>query len=178
MVDYLLCADWSKGQKGRALYVANVMKREVRRISKIPFTIDSALAQARELAKEGTVLLSFDLPLGLPESFLSSLRNFHGWEAAASFPCFLPIAAQAPAFFLSRTQASQWSLHQPFFTVPRGTGSRAAFEQAAAHAGVQLRRRIDVRTGGNPMFITGGIPGSVGSAAIDVSLGLARLLLV
>jgi len=178
MVDYLLCADWSKEQKGRALYVANVLKSEVRRVSEVPLTLDSALARARELAKEGTVLLSFDLPLGLPESFLSSLRKFPGWEAASSFPCFLPIAAQAPAFFVSQTQASRWSIRQPFFAVPPGAGARAAFEQAAARAGVQLRRRIDVRTGGNPMFITGGIPGSVGSAAIDVWLGLARLLSV
>jgi hypothetical protein len=176
MVDYLLCADWSKEQKGRALYMANVLKREVRRVRKFPLTLDSALAQAGELAKDGTVLLSFDLPLGLPNSFLSALRKLPGWEAASSFPCFLPIAAQAPAFFVSRTQASRWSLRQPFFKVPPGAGARAAFEEAAAHAGVQLRRRIDVRTGGNPMFITGGIPGSVGSAAIDVWLGLAHLL--
>lgn len=176
MVDYLLCADWSKKQKGRALYMANVPRREVCQVRNFPLTPDSALAHARELAKDGAVLLSFDLPLGLPDSFLSALRKAPGWEAASSFTSFLPVAARSPAFFVSGRHAGRWSLDQPFFVVPRGAGARAAFEQAAGRAGVQLRRRIDVRTGGNPLFITGGIPGSVGSAAIDVWLGLAQLL--
>lgn len=172
MVHYLLCADWSKEQKGRALYVANVPKREVRRVKKYPLTLESALA----LAQEGRVLLSFDLPLGLPASFLSAIRNFSGWEAASTFPSFLPIAARTPSFFMSQTEARQWCVNQPFFRVPPGAGARANFEQAAAGAGIQLRRGIDIKASGNPIFITGGIPGSVGSAAIDVWLGLARQL--
>lgn len=176
MVRYLLCADWSKEQKGRALYVANVAKREVRRVRHFPLTLDSALAHASELARQGGVLLSFDLPLGLPHSFLSAIRSLSGWESAFNFPRFLPIAAQAPSFFMGQTDPSQWSLRQPFFIVPAGAGARANFEQAAQRAGIQLRRRIDIRTGGNPTFITAGIPGSVGSAAIDVWLALARLL--
>ena len=176
MVHYLLCADWSKEQRGRALYVANVPAREARRVQIYPLTLESALAYADELAKEGRVLLSFDLPLGLPASFLSAIRNLSGWEAASTFPHFLPIAARAPSFYANQTDARRWNLRQPFFRVPSGAGARASFEQAAASAGIQLRRRIDIGSGGNPIFITGGIPGSAGSAAIDVWLGLARLL--
>ena len=176
MVHYLLCADWSKEQRGRALYVADVRKKEVRRVKKYPLTLESALAVAEELAQDGRMLLSFDLPLGLPASFLSAIRKCSGWEAASTFPSFLPIAARTPSFFLSQTEARQWCINQPFFRVPPGPGARANFEQAAAGAGIQLRRRIDVEAGGNPIFITGGIPGSVGSAAIDVWLSLARVL--
>lgn len=176
MLDYLLCADWSKEQKGRALYMADVQAREVCRVNESRLTIDSALARARELAKKGNVLLSFDLPLGLPHSFFSAIRNVPGWEAACSFTSFLPLAARTPTFFVSGTEATRWSLQQPFFAVPSGTGARAAFEQASARIGVQLRRRIDIKTGGNPIFITAGIPGSVGSGAINAWIGLAHLL--
>jgi hypothetical protein len=176
MVDYLLCADWSKEPKGRALFVADVKNREVRRVREFPLTIDSALARAREFAKRGTVLLSFDVPLGLPHSFLSTIRNVPGWDTASSFTSFLPLAARTPTFFVSGTEASRWSLQQPFFKVPAGAGGKMAFEQASAQIGVQLRRRIDSKTGGNPMFITAGIPGSVGSGAINAWIGLANLL--
>jgi hypothetical protein len=175
-VDYLLCADWSNEQKGRALYLAEVQERELRRVNESRLSIDSALAYARELAKKGNVLLSFNLPLGLPHSFFSAIRNIPGWEAAFSFTSFLPLAARTPTFFVSGTEATRWSLQQPFFAVPSGTGARAAFEQASARIGVQLRRRIEIKTGGNPVFITAGIPGSVGSGAINAWIGLARLL--
>jgi hypothetical protein len=176
MVDYLLCADWSKEQKGRAVFVADVRKREVRSVRVFPLTVDTALARAREFAENGNVLLSFDVPLGLPHSFFSAIRNVQGWEAASSFTSFLPVAARTPTFFVSGTDASRWSLKQPFFTVPSGTGGKMAFERASAQIGVQLRRRIDAKTGGNPMFITAGIPGSVGSGAINAWIGLANLL--
>ncbi len=176
MIDYLLCADWSKEQKGRALFVADVRKREVRRVRLLPLTIDAALACAREFAKEGNVLLSFDVPLGLPRSFFSAIRKVQGWEASSSFTSFLPIAVRTPTFFVSATDASRWSLNQPFFTVQSGTGGKTAFELAAAQIGVQLRRGIEARTGGNPVFITAGIPGSVGSGAINAWIGLANLL--
>ena len=157
MVDYLLCADWSKEQKGRALFVAYVRTREVRRVREFPLTVETTLARAREFAKKGNVLLSFDVPLGLPHSFFSAIRNVPGWEAVSSFTSFLPLAARTPTFFVSCTEASRWSLQQPFFAVPSVTGGKTAFERASAQIGVQLRRRIDVKAGGNPMFITAGI---------------------
>ena len=78
MIDYLLCADWSKEQKGRSLYSAKVLTRKVSRVEEGELTVDFALKKARELAKTGNVFLSFDVPLGLPQSFLSELRNTPG----------------------------------------------------------------------------------------------------
>jgi hypothetical protein len=176
MIDYLLCADWSKEHRGRAAFVADVRNRDVRRVTVSPLTFENALACARELAKRGNVLLSFDVPLGLPISFFSAVRNVQGWEGASSFTSFLPLAARTPTFFVSVTDANRWSLKQPFFTVPSGAGGKTAFEQASAQVGVQLRRRIDVKVGGNSMFITAGIPGSVGSGAINAWIGLANVL--
>jgi putative ABC transport system permease protein len=51
VVDYVLCADWSKKEKKRALYMANVSRREVCQVRNLHLTLHSALAHARELAK-------------------------------------------------------------------------------------------------------------------------------
>ncbi len=176
MSDYLLCADWSKDQNKRALYAADVRKREVYRVRPATLTIDSALDEARKLAAKGKVLLSFDLPLGLPLSFLSAIRTIPGWETASRFDEFLTLTARTPSFFEFGRDANGWSVQKPFFKVPEGEGALGAFDAAAQRAGVKLRRRIDERTGGRPVFITAGIPGSVGSAAIDAWKRLARLL--
>jgi hypothetical protein len=176
MINYLLCADWSKEQKGRALFCANVLKREVFRVEAARLTVDFALEKARDLTTSGNVLLSFDVPLGLPQSFLSAIRKALGWEGASDFIEFLPIAARTPTFFVSGRDASDWSLEKPFFVVPSGGGGKKEFEVEAERAGVQLQRKIERRTNGNSVFITSGIPGSVGSGAIDVWRGLASLL--
>ena len=60
--------------------------------------------------------------------------------------------------------------------MPPGEGGKKTFEARAELAGVRLQREIERRTKGNPVFITSGIPGSVGSGAIDVWSGLASLL--
>jgi hypothetical protein len=176
VIDYLLCADWSKEQKGRSLYAANVLTREVFRTEEGGLTVDFALEKARDLATRGNVLLSFDVPLGLPQSFLSALRNTPDWNDASGFIEFLLIAARTPSFFVSGRDASSWNIKKPFFVVPPGEGGKKAFEAKAERAGVRLQRKIERRTKGNPVFITSGIPGSVGSGAIDVWRGLASLL--
>lgn len=101
MVDYLLCADWSKQYKGRALYAADVRARKLFRVVGPGLTVYSALEKARELAAGKNVLFAFDLPLGLPQSFLSAIRAARRWEGASSFIEFLPIAARSPSFFVS-----------------------------------------------------------------------------
>src|SRR5271157_5335753 len=68
--------------------------------------------------------------------------------------------------------SASWSVEQPFFRVPAGKGALLAFEHAAWRQGVKLCRRIDEKTGGRSVFITAGIPGSVGSAARDIWQGL------
>jgi hypothetical protein len=134
------------------------------------------LREAKNLAAKGKVLLSFDVPIGIPESFFSAIRMIPGWETAARFDNFLPLAAHDRSFYEVGDVDSDWCVKKPFFKVPSGDGAKSAFDDVAQRAGVGLRRRIEERTGGDPVFITAGIPGSVGSAAIDVWKGLARLL--
>jgi hypothetical protein len=176
MIDHLLCADWSKEPRGRALYAADVRARVVYRVKGRRLTVQSALDAARDLSTGGSVLLSFDLPLGLPQSYLTALRSAPVWQGVSRFTDFLPLAARSDSFFVSGKDAKDWSVQRPFFCVPSGRGGREAFEAAACGAGVDLRRRIDRKTAGNPVFITSGIPGSVGSAAIDAWTALGGLL--
>jgi hypothetical protein len=64
--------------------MADVRKREVRRVRLLPLTIDTALARAREFAKEGNVLLSFDVPLRLT-SLVPFLGNPEGSGLGSGF---------------------------------------------------------------------------------------------
>lgn len=56
-------------------------------------------------------------------------------------------------------------MDRPFFAVPAGEGALRSFLKAARHGGVDVYRAIDRMTGAKPLFVTSGIPGSVGSAA-------------
>jgi hypothetical protein len=75
------------------------------------------------------------------------------------------------------TDPRDWSLVRPFFVVAAGEGGRTAFDGAAARAGVpSLLRRLDLQTNANRVFITAGIPGSVGSSACNVWISLRALV--
>ena len=67
----ILCADWSKDQAKRDVYLADVERREVRRLSG-SWTAASVIDVARGAAGEGTALATFDAPIGVPISYFSS----------------------------------------------------------------------------------------------------------
>lgn len=153
----VFAADWSKARARRSVYVASVRDRVVRRVAEDVHDVASLLAHARG----APTLVAFDAPLGLPESFLVASGHAGGflrWLDDRSLD--------------SCENAASWSLSAPFFRVPAGKGALGAFEAAARRRGASLRRQIEVRTGAKPVFVTSGIPGSVGSAALDVWRGL------
>jgi hypothetical protein len=80
------------------------------------------------------------------------------------------LRAAPPETFERTRDPLDWSLERPFFHVPKG--GRLAYQASAARHGVELRRTIERSTRGNPVFILSGIPGSVGSGAIDLWRGL------
>lgn len=164
-VTRIICADWSKDPRKRAAYEALVGERVVRRVAADLNEVPSLLAYAAESG--GSTLVAFDAPIGVPESFIAAVRarsngcgvlGFMDWLFAASL-------AQAP-------DAARWSIDAPFFHVPGGEGALAKFDAAARAQGVDLRRHVDKLTGGRSAFITGGFPGTVGSAARDIWQGL------
>jgi|HubBroStandDraft_1064217.scaffolds.fasta_scaffold81171_2 hypothetical protein len=164
-IDRIFCADWGKEERKRAVYEVVVPERLVRRVARDVRTVAALLGYASGLGE--SALVTFDAPIGVPESFIDAVRRTLWGHRVRGFLDWLDLAS------LERcTSADDWSLVTPFFKVPRGKGSLKRFEETAGRHGVDLRRRIELQTGGKPAFVTGGIPGSVGSAARDIWKGL------
>ena len=164
----ILCADWSKDQRKREVYAADVERREVRRLVG-SWTVAKVVEAAREAAREGAALATFDAPIGVPVSYWEKLQRFPGVpEDMASFAAWLPEAVNRPGWFDNAPTPRDWRIDRPFFAVAPGAGGRRIWEDTLARAGVATLRRVDQLTGANPVFITSGIPGTVGSGAREL----------
>jgi hypothetical protein len=161
----ILCADWGKEIRKRAVYVADVSERAVRWVGASAWSVGTVLKEAERWASNGPVLATFDAPLGIPESYLAAVARIQSWQSPTTFLEFLTHAHSLPNFFDSTSVAADWKVEQPFFSVPAGEGGLNSYRNAAAEQGVNLYRAIDKATGAKALFAKSGIPGSVGSAA-------------
>ena len=125
------------------------------------------------MRREGKVLVSFDVPLGLPRAYLDAAREVPRWERVETFLDWLSVGCDPSLFPGEASDAGHWSIVAPFFGVPGGEGSLKRFEAAA---GMPILREIERRTAGKSVFVVRGIPGSVGSGARAVWRELAPLL--
>ena len=171
----VLCADWGKELKKRAVYVADVSTRIVRRVPLKGWTAAGVLEEAKRRSLGGSVLATFDAPLGVPESFLAALRRSSG-QPLVNFLELLAAARSMPRFFDASSVATDWGLERPFFSVPAGQSGLRTYMDSAAEHGVDIYREIDRLTGAKPVFVKSGIPGSVGSAACALWQELAPRL--
>ena len=172
----ILCADWGKESVKRAVYVADIAARVVRRVLGKAWSLAGLLEEAQRWTSMGSVLVTFDAPLGVPESYLAALNRVLSGQPLTTFLDLLASAGSMPRFFDGGSVPGDWSLDRPFFAVPAGTGGLSAYVAAAASHGVIIRRSIDVQTAAKSVFIKSGIPGSVGSAACALWQELAPLL--
>lgn len=160
----ILCADWGKEPHKRAVYVADVASRIVRRLASDLWSFGTVLGAAEQWTNHGPVLLTFDAPLGVPQSYLAALKRQLPNEELESFLSFLRFACRSPRYFEATYSAADWRVERPFFAVPPGPGGRKGYQDAAATQEVELWRAIDLLTRANTLFAKSGIPGSVGSA--------------
>lgn len=172
----ILCADWGKDSSKRAVYVADVSARMVRRVRSDAWSVAGVLAEARRWTSNGSVLATFDAPLGLPESYLRALSLRRGIEPTATFLDLLALVGEMPGYFDASRSARDWTLEHPFFSVPAGVGGLQSYLDMSAHFGVDMYRKIDRMTRAKTVFIKAGVPGSVGSAATALWLELSREL--
>lgn len=163
---HIICADWGKKTKKRAAVIASVTTRRLWRIDG-PITLGGLVTEARK--HRGPVVIGIDAPLGVPASFSSTLK-------VQGFRDLLAKTGAMPAFFAPVSPSSAWTPAQPFFSVPAGKGGLGAFAAQARSLGVDLRREIDVATGGKSPFIVSGIPGAVGGATVALWQELRPLL--
>ena len=172
----ILCADWGKEFSKRAVYAADVSARVVRRVSGDGWSVAGVLAEAQRWTSTGSVLATFDAPLGVPESYLTALGRLPGAQPLATFLDLLARARSMPRFYDATTVARDWIVERPFFSVPAGDGGLGTYVDAAARFGVDMYRQIDRMTGAKAVFIKSGVPGSVGSAACALWQELASEL--
>ncbi len=172
----IACADWSKDPRKREVYLADVERREVRRLPG-PWTAAGVIEAARQAAGDGAALATFDAPIGVPISYWRQLQGAPGVPAGlASFAAWLPEALRHPSWFDDARTPREWGIERPFFAVAAGAGGRRIWHDTLARAGVEALRRVDELTGANPAFLTSGIPGSVGSGARELWKELGALL--
>jgi hypothetical protein len=154
--DLIVCADWSKHPAKRAVWMAAPATKEVRRLEPIPgepWTVARVLERTTRLVgTTGSGLVSFDAPIGVPESYLAAARADFGAPAAATFLDWLPLADASREFWDPVRSAAAWSVRRPFFVVPKGKGSLAGFNGAAAAAGIELRRDVEFASQGKSVF--------------------------
>jgi hypothetical protein len=65
----ILCADWGKESRKRSVYVAEIGARTVRRLAASEWSVTTVLAEAENWTTDGSVLVTFDAPLGVPETY-------------------------------------------------------------------------------------------------------------
>jgi hypothetical protein len=166
--DLIVCADWSKHPAKRAVWAAAPATKAVRRLEPAPaepWTVARIVERATQLVgPSGSALVSFDAPIGVPESYLDAARAAFGAPADATFLDWLPRAAASREFWDPVRSAADWSVRRPFFVVPKGTGSLTGFNGAAASAGIELKRYVEFASHGKSVFAFG-LPGQVAPAA-------------
>ncbi len=152
----IIAVDWGKDVRKRSAYRADL---DARRITRIGF--DGSVAQLVESAAawESPVLIGIDAAIGFPRPAWDGLVA----DVAGPAPNFIDylLHARLPArFFEPVADPSEWSPKRPFIRPAAGRWSLTRFIEAS---GDGLHRRIDRRLSANPVFVTSGLPGSVGS---------------
>lgn len=169
----ILSADWAKDFGKRAVWAADV---DARTIGRVPprggWTLGSLLDGAEQRVRR-PVLVALDLVLGVPCAYFDRRVDVAGWDRSSNFVDWLPRAARSERFFDEVSNAREWSIARPFFSVPAGEGALRSFGETA---GFDLLRDVDQQCGGKPVFAVSGIPGSVGSATRALWRELAPML--
>lgn len=152
----IIAVDWAKDARKRSAYQAELATRT---IARLPF--DGTLAHLIEYASSLTppVLVGIDAAIGFPILSWKRLVN-NGLNQSRTFVDYLLSDSLPSDFFDPVTSPGEWTPRRPFIRPPAGPWSLKAFVEASDHG---LYRQIDTRFHANPIFVTSGIPGSVGS---------------
>ena len=134
------------------------------------------MSLARQLSKQGSVLVGIDVALGVPRSYWELVLAEPRYGQPANFVDWLGKLGGDQEFFDPANVVKdheQWRVDRPWFHVPRGQGGLTSFTQKAWDG---FLRRIDRETKAKPVFTVSGIPGTVGSGTRDFWQELAACL--
>jgi hypothetical protein len=115
----ILCADWGKESAKRAVFLADVDGRVVRRVPGEAWSLARLLEEAQRFTLIGSVLVTVDAPLGVPESYLAALNRVLSGQPLGTFLDLLASTSSMPRFFDGSPVPEDWRLDRPFFAVPR-----------------------------------------------------------
>ena len=152
----IIAVDWGKDTRKRSAYLADLSGRKISRLS-FGITLKNLLESVS--SSQEPVLIGVDAAIGFPAADWKILAN-RNTSRDPGFAEFLFGSAVPADFFEPVSRPSDWSPERPFISPPRGRWSLKAFE-AASRGG--FYRRIDRRLKAQPIFVTSGLPGSVGS---------------
>jgi hypothetical protein len=100
----------------RAVYVADVSERIVRRATAPRWSLAEVLEHAKRwTSSTGSVLATFDVPLGVPDSYLAALNQRPAARPLRTFIELLASSSSMRHFFTGTSTASDWSVERPFF---------------------------------------------------------------
>lgn len=152
----IIAVDWGKDARKRSAYISQLASRT---ISRLPF--DGSLVHLLEHVSslEGPVLIGIDAAIGFPIASWRRLRD-SSKNQPQTFADFLLGPSVPTDFFEPVSKPEDWSPQRPFIRPPHGRFSLKAFIAAADDG---FYRQIDKQLHANPIFLTSGIPGSVGS---------------
>jgi 8-oxo-dGTP diphosphatase len=159
----IVSVDWAKESKGRAVFTACpttggwLIKRP-----KPPaggWSLEQILVLAEGLAQPfgGSSLVAIDAVLGVPVGY--GLQT-----GLTAFPEVMGWLEREGALAQSIRDPELWCPERPFFAVNAGKGGLTRYVERAGGRAV-FYRECDRVTGGNPVFATSGIPGTVGSGS-------------
>lgn len=165
---FFVSADWSKKKEKRSVHVADLRGRRIR-YEGTGWILRTLLDLARD--RDGPVLVGVDAALGVPDSYW---REVLKTSNPASFIEWLRGLDPDSDFFTETARnAAEWRIDRPFFRIPRGPGSKTAYDDLLPGG---FLRKIDHRTKAKPIFAASGIPGTVGSGTRALWRELAPLL--
>ena len=152
----IIAVDWAKGAAKRSAYQARLDTRNISRLA-----IDGSLAQLVNDASslKTPALIGIDAAIGFPMSSWKRLTKDSDIQPG-HFIHRLLNGTLPGRFFDPVTQPEAWSPERPFIRPPAGKWSLTAFVEASDGG---LYRKIDSILNGNSIFVTSGLPGSVGS---------------
>ncbi len=164
----IIAVDWSKDVRKRSAYQADVSTRIVSRLA-----LDGNLAQLVEYANslDRGVLIGIDAAIGMPSADWERLTGGER-DPGCTFVDHLLKGRLPVRFFDPVATPEQWSPARPFIRPAAGPWSMTAFIEASRGG---FYRQIDRRLNGNPIFVTSGIPGSVGSGTRALWLELLAM---
>ena len=158
----IIAVDWSKDPRKRAAYRADLPLRVISRHG-----FDGTLAHLLRYAAalRPPVLIGVDAAIGFPAAAWQRLGRQPG-RGSLTFVDYLFGPSLPTDFFEAVSTPAEWSPLRPFVRPPpRQRWSLKAFEEASSNG---FYRQIDTRLHAKPIFVTSGIPGSVGSGTREL----------